>query len=211
MTDNARLFRNFVFSITLLFVVIAIDVNNVFSRIVPAPEPELEEVVVPERTPTVPVVPVELLPPEPEIDYEAITCLATNIYHEARGESAQGQVAVAHVTFNRMKSRRFPNTICDVVYQAVYSTWWYESHGRLVPVRYKCQFTWFCDGKSDRINTESTSWKNAKRIAWEVMYNGLPDPTNGSTHYFNHHLVNPYWANHMTYVATIQNHSFYIH
>lgn len=190
---------------------VAIDIHDVFSGLFPESEVKLATVVVPERTPVIEPVPIEPRPIEPVVDHEAITCLATNIYHEARGESIQGQVAVAHVTFNRMKSHRFPNTICDVVYQAVYSTWWYESHGRLVPVRFKCQFTWFCDGKSDRINTESYSWQRAKRIAWEVMYNGLEDPTNGSTHYFNHHLVNPYWANHMTYVATIQNHSFYIH
>ena len=208
MTDNSRIFRNLIISIGVLLAVITIDVHNVFYNMVPHPKP-LEKVVV-TATPKPPVI-KEIQPPQPVVDQEAIICLATNIYHEARGEPLTGQIAVGHVTYNRVKSRRFPDNICDVVYQAVYSTWWYEAHGRLVPVRYRCQFSWFCDGKSDLIDMNSRSWKNAQSIAWEVLYNGMEDPTNGSTHYFNHHLVNPYWAAELTYVATIQNHSFYIH
>ncbi len=78
---------------------------------------------------------------------EAI-CLATNIYHEARGESYAGKVAVANVTMNRVTSPKFPNTICDVVYQAQTKENW---KGNTVPKRNKCQFSWYCDGKSDDI------------------------------------------------------------
>ena len=195
-------------SLTFVYTIAMIDVHDVFSKFI-EPDIELEEIVVPQHQTVVIDLPPQ--PVAPVVDEEAIGCLATNIYHEARGETLQGQVAVAHVTVNRVKSSRFPNNVCDVVYQAVYSTWWYEAHNKLVPVRYKCQFTWFCDGKSDYINVNSNSWRQAKKIAWEVLYNEMPDPTDGSTHYFNHHLVDPYWADHMTYVATIQNHSFYIH
>ena len=82
------------------------------------------------------------------IDITEAICLATNIYHEARGESYAGKVAVANVTMNRVTSPKFPNTICDVVYQAQTKENW---KGNTVPKRNKCQFSWYCDGKSDNI------------------------------------------------------------
>jgi spore germination cell wall hydrolase CwlJ-like protein len=48
---------------------------------------------------------------------KALRCLALNIYHEARSEPRAGQIAVASVTLNRVKSKRFPGTVCDVVMQ----------------------------------------------------------------------------------------------
>ena len=68
------------------------------------------------------------------IDQEELTCLAKNIYFEARGENRTGQYAVGLVTLNRLKSKRFPNTICKVVKQAKY---WNNN-----PVRNKCHFSW---------------------------------------------------------------------
>src|SRR5262245_12358380 len=46
-----------------------------------------------------------------------LTCLAWNVYFEARGESLAGQRAVAEVTMNRKASGRFADSICGVVYQ----------------------------------------------------------------------------------------------
>ena len=52
-------------------------------------------------------------------DYQdEVKCLAQNIYFEARDQKTKGQIAVALVTINRVESRRFPNTVCKVVYQA---------------------------------------------------------------------------------------------
>ena len=168
----------------------------------------------------IPVKPAEVIqnpiptpPPVQEKLYSEsdLTCLATNIYHESRGESLQGQIAVAYVTMNRVKSKRFPDSVCDVVYQAVYSTWWMETHGRLVPVKYRCQFTWYCDGRSDKINHKSSAWHKARLAAIAVLTEDVEDPTNGSTYYFNHHLVDPQWRHQMTLVTIIDNHSFYYH
>ena len=58
-----------------------------------------------------------------------VECLAKNMYHEARGESYQGMVAVAFVTLNRTVSEVFPSKVCDVVYQK-------NQRG--------CQFSWVC-------------------------------------------------------------------
>ena len=50
---------------------------------------------------------------------EALMCMALNIYHEARNQSIVGQVAVAEVVMNRVEDSRFPDTICEVVKQAI--------------------------------------------------------------------------------------------
>jgi len=143
------------------------------------------------------------------ISKEELTCLATNIYHEARGESDLGKIAVAHVTLNRVNSYKYPDTICDVVHQTVYSTWWYENHGRLVPVRNMCQFSWYCDGKSDKIDPFSQGWQDSVYIAMAVLVEKYNDPTYGATHYYNPRLANPQWAVHFEETTTIGNHCFH--
>ena len=74
---------------------------------------------------------------------EALMCMALNIYHEARNQSIVGQVAVAEVVMNRVEDSRFPDTICEVVKQAVT----YKNTDK--PVLHKCQFSWYCDGQKD--------------------------------------------------------------
>lgn len=138
-----------------------------------------------------------------------LLCLATNIYHEARGESDIGQVAVAYVTINRVNNSAFPDSICDVVYQAQYSKWWWEAKGKKVPVRWRCQFTWYCDGKSDKINYSSSAWKNSVEIALKTLLGRFDDPTGGATHYYNYHLVSPSWSKTFAQTAIIDNHSFH--
>jgi len=163
----------------------------------------------------------KLYVPEPEVievDTDQVHCLATNIYHEARGESFSGKIAVANVVLNRVESKKYPNTICDVVYQAVYSEWWLETHQRLVPVRNKCQFSWFCDGKSDAIHlTDSRgrtikanlqAWEESLAVALDAVRGQLDDTIEGATHYHAHY-VNPEWTNAMLLVDTIDNHIFY--
>jgi len=60
------------------------------------------------------------------------SCLAKNIYFEARNQSTAGQIAVSHVVLNRVKSNRYPNTICGVVEQGLTSRWWKKEHGKTV-------------------------------------------------------------------------------
>ena len=84
-------------------------------------------------------------------------CLAQNIFHEAGTESFMGKVAVALVTLNRVKDNRYPNTVCDVVKQGPIRESWKTkmtpdpSDAEFYPVRNMCQFSWYCDGKDDRI------------------------------------------------------------
>lgn len=154
----------------------------------------------------------------PEVDIDQVHCLATNIYHEARGESLEGKVAVANVVINRVKSPKYPDQICDVVYQAVYSTWWWEHHQRKVPVRNRCQFSWFCDGKSDDVRlTDSrgnvikanlSAWEDSLAVALEAVKGDLLDITEGATHYHANY-VQPEWSFVLVQVDTIDNHTFY--
>lgn len=132
-----------------------------------------------------------------------IECLAKNIYFEARGESWSGKIAVANVTLNRVRSAKFPDSVCGVVTQAkTYRNW----KGNVVPRRNQCQFSWFCDGKADNPSDIST-YRDCLRVA-EVVYNGYRDLTYGSLFYHND-KVNPYWASSMMKVTSIGAHHFY--
>lgn len=146
--------------------------------------------------------------PEQEID-----CLAQNIYFEARSEPLDGQLAVAHVVVNRVADKRFPNSVCEVVYEARVSKWHEKNTGKVVPLRNQCQFSWYCDGKPDIVRKDSKQWKTAKALAhvvyyMAVQYNYAVDKTSGSTHYHADY-VNPRWANTMVRVVKIGRHIFY--
>lgn len=134
-------------------------------------------------------------------------CLATNMYFEARGESYEGKKAVAFVTLNRVESDKFPNNICDVVYQAQYSSWWKTNKDRLVPIRNKCQFSWYCDGKSDRIRNTS-EYDSLYRLASEIIVGKHTDNTNGAE-YYHASYVRPVWRLAFNKTADIGEHTFY--
>ena len=134
-------------------------------------------------------------------------CLATNMYFEARGESIDGKKAVAFVTLNRVESKRFPNDICSVVYQAQYSRWWKENKNRLVPVRHKCQFSWYCDGKSDSIRN-TKEYESLYRLASEVIVGKHTDNTGGAE-YYHAEYVYPDWRLAFNKTTKIDSHIFY--
>ena len=130
-----------------------------------------------------------------------ISCLAMNIYHEARNQSTLGQIAVGFVTINRMKSEQFPDTICEVITEA--KTW----NGK--PIKNKCQFSWFCNGVSDSPKN-TTAYLTALGIATALLdpENSIDDPTNGSL-WYHAHYVNPSWSNSFEKVTIIEDHIFY--
>ena len=76
-------------------------------------------------------------------------CLATAIYFEARGEPLKGQIAVSQVILDRVRSPKFPQTICGVVYQGQY--------------RKGCQFSFTCDGQSDTPR-DKAQWAHAQEL-----------------------------------------------
>jgi hypothetical protein len=122
-------------------------------------------------------------------------CLAEAIYFEARGESGDGQAAVAQVVLNRVSSGLYPATICGVVYQN-------RRHTNA------CQFTSACEGKSLRVD-EPDAWRQAVRIAGEVT-NGKTyvSDIGGSTN-FHANYVRPRWARRLEKTDVIGHHIFY--
>ena len=133
----------------------------------------------------------------------ALVCLALNTYHEAKNQSMIGQVATAQVVMNRVADSRYPNTVCEVVKQGP------KYKGSDVPVRHKCQFSWFCDGKSDEPKRDSKEWFKAQDYARIVLSGRIAlDVTEGATHYHATY-VRPSWAKTKTRTTRIESHIFY--
>ena len=158
-----------------------------------------------------------------------ITCMALAIYFEARNQPIAGQLAVAHVISNRVVSKHHPNTVCEVIMQG-------PTHpGGVHPVKHRCQFSFFCDGKKEIIH-DYDAWQTAIRVAVIGLGTGihedldrrdqrgahfrpegsmggsLPtggvDVSEGATHY---HAVNvsPKWRYTMRMTTRIGDHLFY--
>lgn len=123
-------------------------------------------------------------------------CLAEALYFEARGETVKGQFAVAEVIMNRVKSGRFPGSLCDVIHQGT---------GK----RYQCQFTYTCDGNAEVI-AEPRAFARVAKVARATIDGKAPKLTDGATHYHTT-AVRPNWARVYTRTARIGVHLFYRH
>lgn len=129
--------------------------------------------------------------PAPEGDAEW-QCLTEALYFEARGESLDGQIAVAEVILNRVDSPLYPRTICGVVKQ--------RGGGG-------CQFSYTCDGRTTKMR-EAEAADLAGRIA-RAMLDGAPRLlTDGATH-FHSRAVRPGWSKRFSHTTTIGAHAFY--
>ncbi len=121
-------------------------------------------------------------------------CLATAIYYEARSETTAGQLGVAEVIVNRVNDHRYPNSICDVVYQGATRTT-------------GCQFTFTCDGAMNKA-PRGVKWDKAQTIAAHVMMDLNERKTGGATHYHATY-VNPVWNSGLIKTSQIGLHIFY--
>ena len=137
----------------------------------------------------------------------AFICLALHTYHEAKNQSLVGQIATAQVVMNRVEDNRFPNTICEVVKQGPTRPSW-EDPKKEYPIKHRCQFSWYCDGKDDTPKNEK-AWKKAQDVAFLVIYDKIKlDVTEGATHYHATY-VKPSWAKTKTRTTRIEKHIFY--
>jgi len=125
--------------------------------------------------------------PKDKANQKELACLAKNIYHEARGEPIAGQIAVAQVTVNRVRSQEFQNTICEVVYA-------------------NKQFSWTAS-QTKKI-MDSKAWNTSLIIAEAVLTKQTLLP-NFKALYFHTKQVNPRWNRKKHIVAKIGNHIFY--
>ena len=137
----------------------------------------------------------------------AFICLELNTYHEAKNQSLVGQIATAQVVMNRVEDNRFPNTICEVVKEGPTRPSW-EDPNKEYPIKHRCQFSWYCDGKDDTPKNEK-AWKTAQDVAFLVLYDKIKlDVTEGATHYHATY-VRPSWARTKKRTTRIEKHIFY--
>lgn len=120
------------------------------------------------------------------LDPEA-RCLATAVFFEARSESLEGQLAVAHVVINRAHSSRFADSFCAVI-------------------RQRHQFSFVRRGVIPEPDTTRPSWKTAIAIARIAMEDGWANKAKGAL-FFHARRVSPRWGRQR--IATIDHHIFY--
>ena len=121
-------------------------------------------------------------------------CLSEALYFEARGETVKGQFAVAEVIMNRVKSSRFPETLCGVIKQGT---------GR----KFQCQFTYTCDGHKEVI-AEPKAFERVSKVARAVLDGVTVGLTGGAT-YYHTTAVRPKWSRSFKQTARIGVHVFY--
>jgi len=126
---------------------------------------------------------------------QEIKCLALNIYFEARGEPAEGKIAVGNVVMNRVKDPRYPARVCDVIRQG----------GERI--RNRCQFSWWCDGRSDKPK-DTQAWEESKAIARRIFWGYSPDITRGAL-WYHARYVRPSWRKLLVRGPVIGQHIFY--
>ncbi len=137
-----------------------------------------------------------------------IKCMADNIYWEARNQSLRGMIAVGNVTMNRVYDERFPDTPCEVVHQGPTRPSW-KDPAVYYPVRNRCQFSWYCDGKSDVIpEYDRDVYELIYTMSMKLYYNYFDDFTSGATHYHADY-VRPAWACTKEKTIQIGKHIFY--
>ena len=120
-------------------------------------------------------------------------CLAQAIYYEAALEPESGKRAVAQVVLNRMRHPAYPSTVCGVVY---------EGWSKRV-----CQFSFTCDGSLRRAPIADL-WKDANRIAGEMLAGSTQKDVGSATHYHADYVL-PGWAMKMGKLKQIGRHIFY--
>jgi spore germination cell wall hydrolase CwlJ-like protein len=120
---------------------------------------------------------------------EETNCLATAVYFEARGESLEGQLAVAHVVMNRATSGRYPPDWCSVVKQPA-------------------QFSFVRHGEFPEADTNSEAWKKAEAIAELAAANIVPS-VGTDVLWYHADYVAPAWRHNLQEVEQIGAHIFY--
>jgi hypothetical protein len=128
------------------------------------------------------------------VDRHDALCLARNIYFEARGEGSRGQYAVAAVTLNRVRDKRWSDGICGVVYQ-------------------KKQFSWTISRPASRptVIDDRAAWQRAAEVAVLSLVGLAPDYSQGATHYVAPERLRrmPVWTSAMTVSHRIDGHVFF--
>ncbi len=145
-----------------------------------------------------------------ELFVDQAHCIAINIYHESLWEPVLGKYAVAYVVMNRVRDTKFPDDACDVIYEGPTQKSWKDPNVTF-PRRHKCQFSWYCDGKSDEV-TNLELYEECFKIALHVMTqygtSQENDPTDGAL-WYHADYVDPDWNDIYKEHVKIGRHIFY--
>lgn len=118
---------------------------------------------------------------------KSLDCLAKNVYFEARNQSLVGKLAVANVVINRVRSGRYPSSVCEVIHQS-------------------SQFSWY--GRVPDKITDKEAWERCLKVAIYVLTNEDTDNTRGATHY--HEVgIRPKWIHKLIRTIRFESHIFY--
>ena len=117
-------------------------------------------------------------------------CLARNIYHEAGIEPIEGKFAVAQVTLNRLKSKRWGNNICDVVYAP-------------------SQFSWTLSKRKRYEQPRGELWNESQQVARIVLDRGVRVPSLQDSTYYHADYVKPLWSKSVVKIQQVGQHIFY--
>jgi N-acetylmuramoyl-L-alanine amidase len=124
------------------------------------------------------------------LDDTDLDCLARNVYYEARNQPLEGQLAVAHVTLNRLEESHTATSVCDIVYKSGNFSWTSTRPKTAKPPK------------------DATSWLVAIWVARMAVANRDADPMRGSTFFHSASIV-PQWAGKMIRMGRIGDHIFY--
>ena len=129
-----------------------------------------------------------------------LVCLAEAIYFESRGEPFIGQLAVGQVILQRVASPSFPDDVCSVVHQGKY-------HSSGHPVKHKCEFSYWCDGKIEEIDDPVAYLESIS--ADSLLSEGVELLSVKKALHYHAIYVRPYWASEYKRLAQIGKHIFY--
>lgn len=148
-----------------------------------------------------------------DVSMSELYCMTVNTWHEARSEPLDGQIAVSHAVLERVKDSRYPNTACGVIYSSIEDP---ANPGH--PLRNKCAFSWYCDGKRDDIKLVKANGDIDEDVVDQVatgarasllaMIGDVPTQCEGSNFYYNPTVSRPRWAKHYDRKCKIGNHVF---
>jgi spore germination cell wall hydrolase CwlJ-like protein len=125
-----------------------------------------------------------------------LSCLAKNIYHEAGSEPFEGKIAVAQVTMNRVASGKFPDDVCQTIYQK-----------NVIYEKVICQFSWACDRVGKFTPTNSDNYKESMIAAQKVLLENYRLPSLEKAMFYHADYIDPRWGKEK--VAKIGHHIFY--
>ena len=111
------------------------------------------------------------------------------------------------VVLNRVADSRFPATPCDVIFEGpVVESW--KRDGTTHPARDQCQFSWWCDGKSDAVH-DTGSYIRLYELSKSVLAGEVWDFSDGATHYHSTDITPPPWSKNLEMTARVGDHIFY--